>query len=105
MANVNETQEANRIGAQLRIAATAGLITASNVAAANTVAGLLAAVAAATPVAGTPETVREQTLRAIQAGDDLGLLTDALIAPLTTTAELIALTGIADSYKARAFYD
>lgn len=103
--NTNEQQEAYRVGAQFRIAKNAGLLTDTNVAAANTVAGLTSAVGLATLAAGFPEGVRERTEKAISIGASLLLLTDALIAPLTTVDGLIALTGIPDSYKTRAFYD
>lgn len=103
--NTNEQPEAYRVGAQFRIAKNAGLLTDANVAAANTVAGLTSAVNAATLAAGHPEGVRTRTVKAISVGASLGVLTDALINPLTTVDGLIALTGIPDSYKTRSFYD
>jgi hypothetical protein len=110
--NSNEKQELNRIAGQLLIAQTDKMLTDANVTAANTVAGLRAAVNAASPIgagAGIDfsgyEMRRARTLRAITAGVDLGIFTDAAILNLTTVAALIALTGVPSTYKTRSFYD
>src|SRR5262245_47476098 len=86
-----------RLGrASFRAALTQGYLTDAGVAAANTVAGLKALFPVqAGPFAGQPGDVAAQVYRFHRAIDELatlGILTDALIGPLTTVQELIDLT-------------
>ncbi len=103
--SANEQPEAYRIGSQLKLAKTVGLITDTNVAAADNKAGLLAAVLVPALPIGSSEGLRTQTTKALKLGFDMGLLTDALVLPLTTAQGLIDLTGVPSTYQGRAFYD
>lgn len=67
--------------------------------------GLLAFVAAAAMPIGGGEVQRSYTTKAINAGIDFGIFTDLALEDLTTVDQLIALTGIPDTYKGRSFYD
>lgn len=76
----------------VQLAINNGWLTNTNVAAANTVQGLRDAVTNAT--ARADDALAKSSIdKAIVALEDVGIYTDALIAPLTTTAGLIALSG------------
>lgn len=79
----------------LNYASATNLLTNTNVAASNTVAALQAAVEAQTsPTSSLPAEAIQARFRvsfAIAAGATIGYLTDALLAPLTTVAGLLAL--------------
>jgi hypothetical protein len=103
--NVNEQQEAYRVGGALKLGKAQAFLTDTKVAAADTVAGLRTQVTNAVPGVEATEVNRQQLLKAISVGASLGLLTDANILALTTVDALIALTGVPSSYTARAFYE
>lgn len=103
--NSNEQQEAYRVGAMFKLADQIGLMTDADVAGATTVATLITAVEANVLTLGSSETLREQLVRAINQGEDLGLYDDTAINGETTVAGVITLTGVPSYYLARAFYD
>jgi len=103
--SANEQPEAYRIGSQIKLATTVGLLNDTNVAASNTKAALLAAILVPALPIGSSEAIRTQTTKAINLGFDMGVLTDALIAPLTSAKGLADLTGVPATYQGRAFYD
>ena len=82
-----------------REAGNLSLITDSEVAAANTVAGVIAAINAklsSGTVSGEAKQFIDRIVRAIQTWADIGVITDALINPLTTVAGLVALGTAVD---------
>lgn len=82
-----------------RMAGNLGLLTDSEVAAANTVAGVIAAVNAklsSSTIAGEIKQNIDRIARAIQTWADIGVITDALINPLTTVAGLVGLGTAVD---------
>ncbi len=103
--SANEQPEANRVGSMLKLLKQLGVFTDSNVAAADNKAGLIAVVNAATLPIGSSPQLKTQGVKAINVGYDLGILTDALVNPLTTVDGLVALTGVPATYQGRAFYD
>ena len=77
-----------------RMAGNLALLTDAEVAAANTVAGVIAAVNAkltAVGIALESKLQIDRIVRAIQTWADIGVITDALINPLTTVAGLVQL--------------
>ena len=96
MATQTDVIELGRLVKQtLNYASATTLLTDTNVAASNTVAALQAAVEAqVSPTATLPAEATQARFRvsfAIAAGATAGYLTDALLAPLTTVAGLLAL--------------
>lgn len=90
--HADETAFSVRFGGTIRRSGDYSLLTDTTVAAANTVTGLLAAVDAAVVHADVkPATIPVD--RSILYGSYSQEITDALVAPLTTVAGLVALTA------------
>lgn len=82
-----------------RMAGNLALLTDANVAAADTVAGVIAAVNAKLSTVNIALESKQQIdriVRAIQTWADIGVITDALINPLTTVAGLVGLGTAVD---------
>lgn len=85
--------------AAARQAGNYGLLTDAQVAAADTVAGVIAAIRAGATLANVHYEAKQaidRIARAIQTWADIGVITDALINPLTTVAGLVALGTAVD---------
>lgn len=93
-----------QIGYNCQAAGVNALLTDATVGSADTNAGLQAAVTAAV-VHASFVPMKSRINRAIQAGLTDGTLTDALIAPLTTVAGLVALTAAGASVNTNIFIE
>jgi len=89
-----------------RISGNLGLLSDSEVAAANTVAGIISTINSKLTAANIHYEAKQfidRIVRAIQSWADIGVITDALINPLTTVAGLVGL-GIAVDDRLDANY-
>lgn len=98
--HADEINLSREVGANLRAAAEEGYLTNAGVAAANTVAGVEALI---TGGHADQKPNQHRFLRAIDAGEALGELTDAAINPLTTVEGLVDLTQAANTSDRNQF--
>lgn len=99
--HAQDIEPLRKCAAALNIGKNVTLLTDANVAASNTVVALKAAVeTAATTKPAQDAALKRQVLEAIDYAARQNKFTDALLAPLTTVAGLIALLGVtAPSYE------
>lgn len=101
--DVNTQAEVYRIGADLKLASRAGILTDSMVNSATTNAGLVTAVQNAPLPANYSEVARARTVRALQRGADFGVLSNTVVNGASTVSALISACGTPSNYAAEPF--